>query len=133
MALRLSEIISSTGDRKVVKVPCPEWGGDVCLLPFSGNDRDWYDQMKAEKMWPSEGAADWAGMRAAAVARGLCNEDGVKESITEEQVAALGERNGAALDRCFAALSKASGLGATADEDAEKNSNPAPSGGTGSS
>lgn len=127
MFLTLEQILAAD-DRKIITVACPEWGGDVAMMPFSGNDRDWYDQLQSSKRWPTDESgkevpeqADWQGIRAAAVARAMCDEKGTRVKATEADVLALGERSGAALDRCYLALRKASGLGADEEEKAEKN------------
>lgn len=121
MYLTLSDILAKE-DRPLIYVPCPEWGGTVIMEPFSGDDRDWYDQMQCDKRWPeNSNDADWRGLRAAAVARAMCDEDRRKTEATPADVLALGAKNGAALDRCFVALRDASGLGGGAAEDAEKN------------
>ena len=121
MALTIQQIIDAS-DREVSRVKCPEWGGEVCMLPFSGNDRDWYDQIYSEKRWPADGKEpDWQGLRAAAVARALCDDTGERQAATEADVLALGSKNGAALDRCYRALRDASALHGAADEEAEKN------------
>ncbi|WP_428303910.1 hypothetical protein [Lacipirellula sp.] len=136
MSLTIDQVLAAK-DRQMITVKCPEWEGDVCLLPFSGDERDWYDQMMNKKRYPvddngkvSTELADWRGVRAACIAKAWCNENGVKPEtpITELQILALGTKSGAPIDRCYEALAKASGLAANSAEDAEKNLKPAQKG-----
>jgi hypothetical protein len=118
--------VIAADDLKPFKVSCPEWGGDVWMLPMMGDDRDAFDELQTKKKYPRDDKGnliegDWRGLRAAAVGRAMCDESGVKFNPTDADILALGKKNGAALDRCFDELQQRSGLYPQAVEDSEKN------------
>lgn len=139
MALTKEQILSAD-DLPLVRVDTPEWGAGsyVMIEPFDGDGRDWYDQLQSSKRWPRDDdgkllEGDWKGLRAAAVARQLRDEQRNSLGFSELDVVALGRKCGAPIDRIFGRLQKISGLDPDATEDAEKNSETGPSAGSGSS
>lgn len=118
----LKAAILGAEDRQVVSVKTPEWPvAEVFVRPLSGVDRDWVDQMQSEKRFPDEGSPDWRGIRAGICSRGMCDAAGASLGFTEAEVLALGDKNGAALDRIYRKIRDISGLAYDAVEDAEKN------------
>lgn len=122
MLLTKQQILQAD-DRRPVRVDVPEWGDGafVYVLPMSGSDRDWYDQYQCELRFPEGGKEpDWRGLRAGALSRGLCDEGGKLLGFTDAEVLELGDKNGAAIERCFETLKRLSGLGPD-EETAAKN------------
>lgn len=133
--LSLQEIIAAPGLTPFA-VACPEWGGDVWLLPMSGEDLDAWDQEQSRRKWPHDDKGnplegDWRGLRAFAVARQVCDESGQRFGPSDADILALSKKSGAVLNRLFRALQEKSGLLADAVEDAEKNSPPGQTGSSG--
>ena len=132
------DAILAANDLAVETLAVPEWGGEVFIRPLTGDERDRWDQVQAEKRWPDTeedptAVADWQGLRAFAVALALCDEQGQSLGFTELEVHQLGRKNGAALGRVFDRIKEISGLGAAAVKAAEKNSSADPSASSGSS
>ena len=88
-------------------VHIPEWGGSIRLRALTGSDRDSYD---AESWRLSQaGAGPIADFRVRRVARAIVDADG-KRLYSDKDVAALGKRSGAVLDRLDDIVSEMSGL-----------------------
>ncbi len=117
MALSKEQIISSI-DLKLEKVAVPEWGGDVFISEMSGTDRDAYEMSLLVRQG-DKFVQDLSNARAKLVARCLVDEDG-KRLFTEADIAALGKKSGAVLDRLDDVAKRLNGLEAKAVEDAEK-------------
>ncbi|MDP9301843.1 MAG: hypothetical protein M3P43_13275 [Actinomycetota bacterium] len=92
-----------------------DWGGAVRIRGLTGNERDNYEQsiitMRGNKVLPK-----FVGARARLVARSVVDESG-KLLFSEDDVAALGRKSAAALERVYAAARKLSGL---TEEDVEE-------------
>lgn len=133
----IKRLVLAADDRSPVAVEVPEWPAveRVWMRPFCGDDRDWWDQLSQSKLGEREDGSDkdLRGLRAAAVARSWCTEDGDPLGFTEAEVALLGQKSARALQRCFSVVCELSGLGEDAYDDAKKNSPPAPSENSGSS
>ncbi len=121
MLLSFADIVGKD-DRPPHQVDTPEWGDGayVLVVAMSCDDRDLHDQRQTDKLFPDEGEADWRGLRAWAIGRCLCDEGGVVTPLSDLQVLELGKKNGAALDRIYQKIREISGLGAAAEEEAEK-------------
>lgn len=132
MPLTKSQILAAE-DRPILTEPCPEWGGDVTYRPLSGDQRDHYDQVVADRKFPDEGDPNWQGLRAYLVAMALCDDQGSHLAFTELEVQQLGLKAAGPLDRLWERIREASGMNLKAVESAEKNSPPAQSGNSGSS
>lgn len=112
MGLNKADILAKR-DREPTRVVVPGWGV-VHVLPLSGRDRD---ELEA---WQRENS-DGVGMRAQIAARCLCDEDGAVFDWTEDEVEALGDKLGAALEAVVAAAARVSGLTSEAFEELAKN------------
>lgn len=97
-------------DSRIDRVAVPEWGGDVCVRVFSGADRD-----RVEAFLVAHKDGHPSGFRALIVSLAACDESG-KRLFTAEDVDALGEKNGIALDRVFTAAAKLNGILAESNE-----------------
>ena len=99
------EDILAAMDCQVQELDVPEWGGKVYFRPMSGAERDSFDAavMAAKESGKMPGRAEIAY-------RVLCDKDG-NRIFTAADVAALGAKSGAALDRIVAKSMRASFLG----------------------
>jgi hypothetical protein len=82
------EQIDKAADAKIITVPCPELGGDVCIRLMSVGDRDSYEL----KLLEAEGKAI-PDFRSELLARTLCDEQGDLLYPGDEGVAALKRRS----------------------------------------
>ena len=92
--LTRAQILAAT-DRKTEVVPVPEWGGDVTIQQWSGNDRDAFESEQAN--------GNKVGLRARIAARSIVNDSG-QLLFSEADIQALSAKNGAALDRIVEAV-----------------------------
>lgn len=111
MYLSRDDILSAS-DLPTEDVEVPEWSGVVRVRGLSGKQRDSFEAstlvQRGRTMVP-----DTANIRAKLCAWTIIGEDG-EPLFTQQDVDALGEHSGAALDRVFAVASRLSGM---SDED----------------
>jgi len=103
MSLTREQILQAD-DRKVVPVNTPEWGGQVFVRSMTADERDEYEQDRAEAKG-DDADKNLKGVRASLVARTLCDEQG-DLLFTEDDVAALGKKSAKAMSRVFNAAAK---------------------------
>jgi len=119
MALSRDQILSA-GDVTIEEVQVPEWGGSVYVRSLNGRARDRFEssrfKLKGDKV---EMIHD--NTRAVLLSLSLCDEAGTL-LFSEADVAALGEKNAAAMDRCFDVAQRLSGLRNKDVEEKLKNS-----------
>lgn len=120
--IRLSrDDILKADDSAPVEVDVPEWGGSVLVRGMTGKERDEFEtaarlqQGRRGEMQPA-GPAALVNVRAKLVARCVVDDDG-NRLFTAADVAALGDKNGAAVDRVFQVAARLSGMG---EEDVEE-------------
>ncbi len=125
--MRLSrDDILKAEDTTPEEVPVPEWGGSVLVRGMTGKERDQFEVSLAEESAGSvqvqRGRAggrppgrNLVNMRAKIVARCVVDDDG-NRLFSDADVAALGEKSGAPIDRIFIVAARLSGMG---EEDAE--------------
>jgi len=113
--LSKSQILSAV-DHKTEDLEVKEWGGTVRISTMSGSDRD---KWEADTYGGDKPKVD--DFRARFVALCLVNEKG-ERLFTDKEVAQLGAKSVAALDRVYRAAQKLNALGEAADEELEKNS-----------
>ena len=94
---------------RLVKVPCPEWGGDVYLGTPTSADRDKLDG-RFSRLNEDDDDQRYLGVRAAWVAACWRDDEGNRVGITPAQVDALNEESAAPMDRLFGAAQSLSGL-----------------------
>lgn len=126
------EEILKADDLKVEEVDVPEWGGVVRVRALSGTERDLYEVSIVERAADGSYVDNFVNRRAKLAALSIVDENG-ERMFTELDVVALGKKNTAALSRVLGTISGLSGLGDAADQDAEGNSEAAPSSEPGSS
>ncbi len=106
-------------------VEVPEWDGTVRVRGLTGTERDRFEfSMAAAKNSP-----DAVNIRAALVGRCIIDADG-KRAFTDKQIAKLGAKSGAALDRCFDVVRRLSGMDDKAAEAASTDFGTAPDDGS---
>ena len=113
MSLSLDQILSAN-DSAVEKVSCPEWGGDVYIRTLTADERDDLDNARAEGR----------GVRSALVGAVLCSEDGTPLKPTDAQVAGLGKKSTAPMERILDAALALNKMRPGDLEDTAKNSEP---------
>ncbi|MDR5801203.1 hypothetical protein [Caballeronia sp. LZ001] len=117
--------IFATNDLKQATVDVPEWGGQVAIEVMTGAARDAFGQATADSgKTPSY-------FEAALVVATAVGDDG-KPLFTTEDIALLQQRSAAVISRIAAASMALNGIGQVATETAEKNSDAALSGSSGS-
>lgn len=97
MAILTKQQILDADDHKTEVVPVPEWGGEVVVSVMSGHARDRLEASVVGK----NGGQNLQNIRAKYVAASLVDEKG-ELMFSESDVAALGKKSAAALDRVFA-------------------------------
>ncbi|GGZ28033.1 hypothetical protein [Streptomyces nitrosporeus] len=128
MALLTPDQISAADDRRWEDVDVPEWGGTVRIASMSGTDRN--DYQKKMLVLGSNGrpqGVDLADQYARLLSKCLVGEDFRRLYLTDRQVAELGKKNSAVLERLAKVAKRVSGLGEDALEDAAGKSEPTPS------
>jgi len=119
MGLSREQILSAS-DLKIEEVQVPEWGGSVFVQSLNGKARDKFEstrfKLKGDKV---EMIHD--NTRAVLVSLCACDEAGTL-LFSEGDVAALGAKNAAALDRVFDVAQRLSGLRGKDVEEKLKNS-----------
>ncbi|TAA25392.1 hypothetical protein [Pseudoxanthomonas winnipegensis] len=107
--------ILAANDRKTEDMEVKEWGGTVRISTMSASDRDKWEQDTYGGEKPKV-----EDFRARFVSLCLVDEAGAR-LFSDKEVAQLGAKSVAALDRVFRAAQKLNALGETAVEDAAKN------------
>lgn len=123
---------------KTEEVRVPEWmdpesGADVVLVQeLRGRERDEFEVSMVVEPAVGKAYRDVRNLRAKLVARCVVDPDTREPVFTRDDVAALGELSGAALERVYAAAVKLCGLSDQDVEELEKNSGTARDGGSSS-
>lgn len=125
------EAILKADDLPTEDISVPEWGGTVRVRGLSGKGRDEYwASMTVQR--GNRQTLDVANATAKLVARCVVGEDG-EPLFTQNDVHALGERSGAALNRVFEVASRLSGISDEDMDEAGKSSQSTQNGGSTSS
>lgn len=106
------EEILAAVDRPLVLVDVPEWGGAVYVRAISAVERDAFELGYAE---------DKTNLRAKLAALCCCDEEGAALFDHADDIAALGDKSGAALDRVFEAATKLNKFTGKDIDELEKN------------
>lgn len=118
LTMLTKEAILAADDRKYQDVEVPEWGGAVRVMAMSGTERDAWENTIIDD---NGKIVRKANARADLVARCVVDEDGDR-MFTEDDIAALGAKSSAALDRVFAVCQKVNNLGGEVVEELVGNS-----------
>ncbi len=109
MALLSAEQIEAADDRTHEDVPVPEWGGTVRVVGLSAADRDAYEAAFVDaKGKPA--VQRLRNVRAKLLVKCLVDEDG-NRLFSDDKAKALGQKNGAVVDRLFDVARRLSGIG----------------------
>lgn len=112
--LTREQILATTCSREVVKVP--EWGGEVIVADMGATARDQF-----ERWCLANHDSGFVGVRATLASYAVVGEDGAR-LFTPDDVAALGEKSAAALDRVYEVARRLNRLSKKDAEELEKNS-----------
>lgn len=111
--------ILKADDLKRQVVPVPQWGGDVTVRSLTGEERDSWEA------WCISQRDEWGGnvgpnIRASLVIRTVVDEEG-QRLFADSDLAAVGAKNGAAIDAIYTVASKLSGISQQDQEELAKN------------
>lgn len=115
MSLLSKGQILAANDRKTEDLEVKEWGGSVRVATMSASDRDKWEQ---DTYGGDKPKVD--DFRARFVALCLVDEKG-ERLFTDKEVAQLGAKSAAALDRVFKLAQKVNAIGEAEAEAAAKN------------
>lgn len=120
MALLSAAQIEAVDDRTHEDVEVPEWGGTVRVVGLTGADRDAYEATFVDaKGKPA--VQRLRNIRAKLVVKCLVDADG-NRLFTDDKAKALGEKNGAVIDRLFDVARRLSGIGQDAVKEGKDSS-----------
>lgn len=120
MSLLTREAILAAPDLPTESVSVPEWGGTVLVRGLTGTERDAFEA-ESFAARGKDVEINRVNLRARLVTRTIVDDAG-KRVFTDQDIAILGSKSAAALDRVFEVSSRLSGLGARDVEDLAKNS-----------
>lgn len=126
----LKAAILEGDDKKLEKVPVPEWpdaDGHLYVRVMEGWERDDFDSRCAEGRTIKSRLQN---IRARVAVRTLCDKDGAKV-FTEAEIGVLTKRSSVALDRIFDVACALNGITSKSVDELVKNSEAAPSGDSG--
>lgn len=109
------EDIIAVADRKIERVPVPEWGGAVYVKTMTGTERDGFE----EAVMAGRGRnrqVNLENFRAKLCVRTICDSSG-KRLFGNADIQIVGEKDARALQRVFEAAQKLNGM--TPEEVAE--------------
>jgi hypothetical protein len=107
-------------------VDVPEWNGSVIVKVMSGFDRNAFDQ-SIVKIIDGKRTPDLNNVRLKLVALTVVDEAG-NALFGQDELADLGKKNSAAIERLFEVAQELNGMLPTAVDTAVKNSSPGPNG-----
>ena len=113
--------ILGTSDLRIEAVFVPEWGGLVYVRSLSGKGRDAFEGSRIRIKENNKVEMVHDNTRARLLALTLCDAQGTR-LFTEEDIAALGEKDAAPLDRVFQVAQRLSALRPEDLDDKLKNS-----------
>lgn len=119
MALLTRDSILTAQDIQTVDVDCPEWGGTVRIKAPTGAERDEFET-QITKRNGKKVVTDLRNIRARTVAK-FAVDEGMTLLFSAADMVALGEKSGAALDRCFTAWMKLAGMSEEEMEEVAEN------------
>jgi hypothetical protein len=114
MALLNKHDIMTVDDLKTEEVPVPEWGGSVLVRTLTARERDEFEGSTVDK---KTGKPNLENFRAKLVSLCMVDENGKRLFESRADVAMLGNKSVAALQRVF---NKAQELNGFSEEDVEE-------------
>lgn len=109
------DAILNASDIETEEIEVPEWGGVVRVRGLSGTERDQFEQSMVEKRGKKR-EVNLANVRARLIALSVVDAQG-NRLFGDADVAALGRKSAAALERVFDVARRLSGLN---DEDVDE-------------
>lgn len=100
-------------------IEVPEWGGAVTVRGMTGSERDAFEASTFKGKGKNL-QLNWQNIRAKLVVHSIVNGDGGR-MFNDQDVALLGKKSAAALDRVFEVAQRLSGITQTDIEDLAKN------------
>jgi hypothetical protein len=116
MALLSKSEIFAADDKVFEEVPVPEWGGEVRIKTLTGTERDKFEADSLQSKGKSK-EANLENFRARFLALCVVDEAGKPLFTSRSDIAMLGAKSVAALDRVFTAAQK---LNAMSESDVEE-------------
>lgn len=113
--LLTKEQILAADDRASVETHVPEWGGSVYVRVMSGTERESF-----EREWTTTEEKLLPQYKVKMLKKCLCDDKGAA-LFTNDDLAALGEKNALVIDRLFNQCMKLNGFQKDAVEEAAKN------------
>lgn len=120
MTLSKDQILEAN-DLTSEEVQVAEWGGSVKVRTMTGADRDAFEQSMVVVGSDGTRRPDMTNMRAKLVAL-TCIDDSGNLLFVPADIPMLAKKSAAALERVFDVAQRINGLGAKAEDAAEKNS-----------
>lgn len=117
MALLKHDQILAADDLVTEDVSVPEWGGEVRIRTLTGTERDRFEQSLMEVKKDGSVKSNRDNVRARLLVLCIVNEQGEQEFSGAADIAALGRKSAAALDRVASAAQR---LNAFSDADVEE-------------
>jgi hypothetical protein len=124
------EAILTADDVQFEDVEVPEWEGKVRVRSLAGIERDALEASMIEGKGKNANV-NLANLRAKLVARSIVDEEG-KRVFEDQDIAALGRKSAAALNRVYEVAQRLSGITQEDVDELTKNSEAAPSEDSGS-
>ncbi len=109
MGLLTRDQIVNADDLETRDVEVPEWNGTVRVKALTGRERDEFEQSTVEQKKNGQVKQNLTNFRAKLVALTVVDEDGAKV-FTQKDVAYLGLKSAAALQRVFNVAAELSGM-----------------------
>lgn len=126
MTLTKDQILEAS-DLKNETVDVPEWGGSVIVRTMTGTDRDAFESSLVTLDADGKAVQNLDNMRVKLLAMTLVDDAG-NRLFDSTDIAMLGRKSAAAIERVYTAAARLNGIGAKAEAEAAKNSEAAPSG-----
>jgi len=108
MALLTKEQILRVKDIETRTVNVPEWGGDVLVRSLSATERDYFESKLVDQSG-GKVRANLQNIKARLASMAIVDEDG-NRVFTEQEIAILGTKSAAALNRISEAITDMSGI-----------------------
>lgn len=121
------EQILKANDLKTETVAVPEWGGDVLVRMMTGTARDKFEEQtfSAGRKKGGKSEVSFDNIRARLVAAVVVDEEG-NLLFTSSDIAELGKKSAAALDRIFTVAQRLNGFTKEDIDELAKNSETGP-------
>ncbi len=131
----LAEEIFARREACFTKEPIKAWGKDLWVWSLTGADRDAYEGARVSYDKEGKAKIDYLNTRAKLVILALRDSDknDAKRVFHDLHAGQVGQLDAKTLDKIYSVACKLSGLRTGDEEEAEKNSEAAPEGGSSSS